>query len=304
VRTRAGYFAPDDRKREARAAVKPPPAAGAVATLDDGAARTALAEASTARPTALQVRLSADYVALDATGPQVIVNAHIDLARAAWTDGPGRRRADLEIVGGLYDAQGAPVGTVFGRQAVVEVAIRDQPRALAQGLTYRHVLPLPPGRYEVRLLARQPNGGVAGLASQSIEVPDLAARALTLSGVFLAASGTQEVAAADAIRAQAVRRFRRDSSIDFQVYAYNVTDADARAADAVLQAQVWSPDGKTLAASRPVPLRLERKDGTVLPETNTIGLAGLEPGAYELRVVVVDRRANATATRRLDFAIE
>ena len=53
-----------------------------------------------------------------------------------------------------------------------------------------------------------------------------------------------------------------------------------------------------------MPLRLERKDGVVLPETNTIGLTGLEPGAYELRVVVVDRKANATATRRLDFAIE
>ena len=132
VRTRAGYFAPDDRKREAREA-PPPAAAGAVTTLDDRAAREALSEALAARPAALQVRLTADYVALDATGPQVVVNAHVDLSRALWTDGPGRRRADLEIVGGLYDAQGAPVGPVFGRQAPVEAAIRDQPRALAQG---------------------------------------------------------------------------------------------------------------------------------------------------------------------------
>ena len=304
VRTRAGYFAPDDRKRDARTAAKPPAAAGAVTTLDDRAARLALAEARSARPSALAVRLSADYVALDAAGPQVIVNAHVDLAHVVWTDGPGRRRTEVEIVGGLYDAEGAPVGPVFGRQAAVEVAIRDHPRALAQGLTYRHVVPLPPGRYEVRLLARQHGGGRAGLASQTVDVPDLAGRALALSGVFLAASGTQEVAAAEAIRTQAIRRFARESSIDFQVYAYNVTDADAQAAEAVLQAQVWSPAGKTLAASRLVPLRLERRDGTVLPETNTIGLAGLEPGAYELRVVVVDRKANATATRRLDFAIE
>jgi VWFA-related protein len=304
VRTRAGYFAPDDRRREARTPTKAPPSAGAVTTIDDRAARELLADAATARPSALPVRASADYVALDATGPQVVVNAHVDLARASWTDGPGRRRADLEIVGGLYDAAGGAVGPVFGRQAAIEVALRDQPRVLAEGLTYRHVQPLAPGRYEVRLLARQAQGGRAGFASQAVEVPDLAGRALTLSGVFLAASGTDEVAAADAIRAQAVRRFARGSSIDFQVYAYNVTDADAQAAEAVLQAQLWSPGGQTLAASKPVPLRLERKDGTVLPETNTIGLAGLEPGAYELRVVVVDRKANATATRRLDFAIE
>lgn len=304
VRTRSGYFAPDDRRRDAKAPAAPrPPAAGAVTGLDDAAARRALDEAFAARPSGLAVRLAADYVALDATGPQVVVNAHVDLSRAVWTDGPGRRLANLEIVGGLYGADGVPVGSVFGRQAAVEVATRDHPKAAAQGLTYRHVLPIAPGRYEVRLLARQPNGS-AGLASQAVEIPDLSARTLALSGVFLAAAGTAEVAAADAIRAQTLRRFRRGSSIDFQVYAYNVTDADASAADAVLQAQVWSPAGQTVAASKPVPLRLERKDGTALPETNTIGLSGLEPGAYELRVVVVDRKANQTATRRVDFAIE
>jgi VWFA-related protein len=300
VRTRAGYFAPDDRKRPAPD-VKA--AAGAVTTLDEGAARKVLADAARARPSALAVRLSADFVTLDSTGPQVILNAHVDLARAAWRDAPGRKHSDLEIVGGAYDAAGQPVGSVFGRQTAFDVALKDHPRALAQGLTYRHVLPLPPGRYEIRLLAREPGGG-AGLAVQTVEVPDLAAHALALSGVFLAASGTGDAAPADAVRAQALRRFARDASIDFQVYAYNVTDSDTSAADAVLQAQVWTPGGKTLAASKPVPLRLERKDGTVLPETNTIGLTGLEPGAYELRVVVVDRKANATATRRLDFAIE
>lgn len=300
VRTRAGYFAPDDRKREARTPATGPTVAAAVTTIDDRAARELLADAAVTRPTALPVRASADYVALDATGPQVVVNAHVDLARAAWSDAPGRKRADLEILGGAYDAAGQPVGAAFGRQATVEVARKDHARAAAQGLTYRHVLALPPGRYEIRLLAREP-GGAAGVAVQSVEVPDLAARVLTLSGVFLAASAIGE---ADAVRAQALRRFARDSGIDFQVYAYNVTGAGTSASDAVLQAQVWTPAGKTLAASKPVPLRLERKDGTVLPETNTIGLAGLEPGAYELRVVVVDRKTNATATRRLDFAIE
>lgn len=302
IRTRAGYFAPDDRKREARKDV-PAPAAGAVTTLDERAARELLADANTRRPSALPLRASADYVSLDTTGPQVVVNAHVDLARAAWSDGPGRKRAPLEIVGGAYDAQGRPQGAVFGRESAVEVALKDHARAQAQGLAYRHVLALPPGRHEVRLLARQP-GGPVGYASVVVEVPDLGSKALTLSGVFLAASGTAETAPAEAVRAQAVRHFARDSAIDFQVYAYNVTDADAGTPDAVLQAQVWTPAGKTLAASKPVPLRLERKDGTVLPETNTIGLTGIDPGAYELRVVVVDRKANQTATRRLDFAID
>jgi hypothetical protein len=33
-------------------------------------------------------------------------------------------------------------------------------------------------------------------------------------------------------------------------------------------------------------------------------LEGLDPGGYELRVVVVDRKANVTASRKVDFTVE
>jgi hypothetical protein len=40
-----------------------------------------------------------------------------------------------------------------------------------------------------------------------------------------------------------------------------------------------------------------------IPQGNGMGLEGLEPGPYELRVVVVDRKANATASRAIDFTV-
>jgi hypothetical protein len=46
------------------------------------------------------------------------------------------------------------------------------------------------------------------------------------------------------------------------------------------------------------------KDGVLLPETNGMALDGLPPGPYELRVVVVDRKANVTAQRNIDFLLE
>jgi len=66
---------------------------------------------------------------------------------------------------------------------------------------------------------------------------------------------------------------------------------------------VWS-GGKATAASPVQPVRLQTKDGVPVPETNVMGLEGLPAGAYELRVVVQDRKANATAFRKAAFTIE
>ena len=41
-----------------------------------------------------------------------------------------------------------------------------------------------------------------------------------------------------------------------------------------------------------------------MPETNVMALEGLGAGAYELRVVVQDRKVNATAFRKVAFTIE
>ena len=46
------------------------------------------------------------------------------------------------------------------------------------------------------------------------------------------------------------------------------------------------------------------RDGVPVPETNETSLAGLAPGRYELRVVVVDQLAKATVFRRVDFNVE
>jgi hypothetical protein len=88
-----------------------------------------------------------------------------------------------------------------------------------------------------------------------------------------------------------VRRFRRGESLYFQLYVYNVVPDASGAIDVVLQAQIRSGD-KLIAASKPQPVVFQQKDGVPLPQSNGMSLDGFEPGRYELRVVVVDRRAN------------
>lgn len=40
-----------------------------------------------------------------------------------------------------------------------------------------------------------------------------------------------------------------------------------------------------------------------IPQTNGMSLESPEPGVYGLRIVVVDRKANATAARAIDFTV-
>jgi hypothetical protein len=137
-------------------------------------------------------------------------------------------------------------------------------------------------------------------------VPDLADKKLAMSGVFLSTSASTAAVPGgqEAVRdAHTLRRFRRGDSLYFQLYVYNPLLDQKGASDVVLQAQIWG-GGQAIAASRAMAVAFQEKDGLPLPETNGLPLEGLAPGGYELRVVVVDRKAGAQVFRRVDFTVE
>lgn len=302
VRTRRGYLAADDSRRAVRAEARS--AATAVPRgLEEAEARAILDAARS--ETGLPLRLAADYVDLPPAGSLAIVRARVDVSALAGEGGPSGPLA-VDILGGVYDAGGQPVGPAFGRRT--EVAPADIAQVRRDGLLFHQRLALPPGRYEIRLAARDAALSQLGGASQWVEIPDLKSGALALSGLFLSTStpkagGPGGEGTPEELRdVQALRRFRAPDSLFFQIYVYNLRE-DGGGSDAVLQAQLRQ-GGTLVAASQPQPIKVQRQDGVLLPQTNGMPLEGLAAGRYELRVVVVDKRANATASRQLDFTIE
>jgi VWFA-related protein len=295
VRTRTGYYAPDASKPATRAATPAPEAPSlAIEPADVRALLSAPIDAG-----GIPVVLRADYVDLPPTGSQVVVRAQVDLAKMRWQEAEGRHRADVELVGGVFDATGQPVGAPFGRRAELALDQGEYERVRASGLPYQQWLALPPGHYEVRLVARERGLVQQGGASLPVDVPDLQDKKLAMSGIFLSTASPGAPATTETVS----HRFARGASLSFQFYVYNpALDAEGRS-DVVLQAQVWS-GGKATAASPVQPVRLQRKDGVPVPETNVMALEGLAAGAYELRVVVQDRKAGATASRKVPFTID
>jgi VWFA-related protein len=298
VRTRAGYLAPDDSKPASKPAVRQASATPEPRGIEETEAR-AIIDASRSE-TGLPLHLAADFVDVPPDGSLAVVRAHADVSALAETADAG---VAVDFLGGVYDAAGKTVGPAFGRHTPVPAAALAQARK--EGVFFQQRLALPPGRYEIRLAARDISRTKLGGASQWVEIPDLKTGALTLSGLFLSTATPKAAGAGgeDLRDVQALRRFKNRDSLFFQVYVYNLRGEAEGASDAVLQAQLRQ--GETLvAASQPQPIKLERKDGALLPQTNGMPLESLPRGSYQLRVVVMDKKANATVNRQVDFTIE
>jgi VWFA-related protein len=303
IRTRSGYFAPDDRR------------AGAEGEAEEAAARrreqrqsemrTALV--SLAPLTGIPVRLSADFVSLDGRAVQLVVTGNVDVSTLPFAHVQGRRRATVETAALVYDEAGEVAATLETERTAMDVADADYGQLVKAGLPYQRTVALGPGRYQVRLGVRDDATGLLGSAWQRLEVPDLASGRLTLSSLFLLREGAApESAAPDAGPAlnsvQALPRFGREENLYLQLYAYNPKRDAVGAIALVSQAEVLR-DGVVLGAAAPEPMAEAEPPGTV-PHVSRIKLQRFEPGDYELRVTVTDRNASAMATRVAPFTVE
>ncbi len=151
VRTRRGYFAPGGSRHVQpgqRAALPAGPRALNLAgpvPLSPAEAQHALA---TPTPRAgVPVRVAADYVELVPGRPQAVVRAHVDPAGLPWKEVDGRKRAEFDLVGGVYDAGGQPVVSPFvGQHYVLDVTPAEYDKLKETGVRLDAKVFLRPGQ--------------------------------------------------------------------------------------------------------------------------------------------------------------
>jgi VWFA-related protein len=287
VRTRSGYFAPDDRK-------------AAATTLDPETLREreiGQALGSLFPLEGVPMRMSADFIDLLPAGPQAVIRTHLDVSGVPFVPAGDRYAADLEIAGAVYDEAGQLVGEVTGERAQLSLTEETYRKAMADGLTVQKTLALAPGRYQVRMAAREATRSLLGSASQWVEIPDVAARPLTMSSVFLLADAG--AGATDLADVQVEKRFRRGQGLHYVVHVY-ASSPGGPAAGTTLQAQVWR--GSKLMGVTPTHELVSAPGEPAAKWSERISLEGFATGAYELRVLVA--AASAKAERRVPFLVE
>jgi hypothetical protein len=111
---------------------------------------------------------------------------HLDAKALAFsTDASGTRRASADLVGLVYNSDGAQVDTIStGFDVTLENRAAEQ--AIENGLVYTARVPIKnPGGYQLRYAVRDRRSGAIGSVGGFVNVPNVTGGAFALSGLVL-----------------------------------------------------------------------------------------------------------------------
>ncbi len=298
VRTRTGYFAPDDR--QAKKDRKGPEKGGAARELQ-------AALASLYPMTGIPVRLAAAFVSLGDAGEQMMLTANVDLGAARFRREGKLHRTRLVLVGTVFDAAGLPAVNLDPQALDLTFTDAQLQQAQREGLKYEKALALSPGAYEARMAVWEESSDHLGSASVRIALPDLTDGQLRIAGpVPMRAfdEGPTDGQGTVTLRqVLALPRYRRGESLYYQLQVLNAAADDSGARRVTIQAEVLlGGEVKGTTAEE----RLEtRQEGPLPPAfASQLSLGALEPGDYQLRVVVSDQVAGIRVERAVAFTVE
>ena len=301
VRTRAGYFAPDEKKlaQAAQAAANEPPAARRDRDL-------AQALGALFPLTGIPVRMVVDYVDLPPDGPRAVIKAQVDVRGVGFEKTDQGYVAELDVAGAVFDERGERVSEITGETSRLNLPLENTQVFREQGLLYEKALAVGPGTYQVRLAVREGRASLLGTASEWVEIPDRNKQPLSLSSVFLKADDGRPPAngATSLEDVQVEKRFKRPQGLHYVVYVYRSAAASLEPADVVVQAQVWQRAGRLIGVG-PTHKVVFPEPGAPPPrQAERIATEPLDPGSYELRIVATDRATGQKATERVAFTLE
>jgi len=195
-----------------------------------------------------------------------------------------------------------------GDRSVVNMGLKPETREriVDTGIRMQTRLDLPPGRYQVRVAARESGAGHIGSVNYDLEVPDFSKEPLAMSGIVIASASGAQVMTAKADEelrtvlpapATAMRQFSPNDTLAIFAEIY---DNEAQTAHQVdITTTVLTDEGKTAFSTREErsSSELQGKKGGY-GHTAQIPLKDLSPGLYVLKVEGKSRLGNQPAVAR------
>jgi VWFA-related protein len=287
--------------------------AGSEATEHEGLA-TAVYSPFAARD--LGVRLTSLFGSDPNSGPYVRSLLHMDIQGITFQEQPdGSYQTELEIAVMTFGVDGFAVERL-ARSDKISIRPEFFEGAGRGGIVYTLDMPVKkPGPYQMRAAVRDVASARMGSASQFLEVPNLGADQLALSGLIMSGGATAEgnpaSPAADVVdpdSTPAVRRFHRGTSVSYALAVYNAHTVSATGRpDLLVRLSLYRDD--RLLQSMPILSFV----GEGQSDPKRLALAGsfrlgatMEPGRYVLEVAVQDKAAGSKAgpvAQWMDFEV-
>lgn len=303
VRARNGYYAPKGRTAPTK--------------LEEGKGSPELRDAMNSPVGMSGLTLHAFAAPLRGPAPKdaVAVSLEIDGTKLPFKQSPdGLFTDDLEISMYAYDQKGK---IQDGAQDVLNLRLKPATHDIVSKGRFRIVrrLQIPPGKYSVRVGARESNSGLLGTVFFDFEAPDFSKGPLTMSGIVItSASGTHvPTTSADPTGNEfkdvlpgpptAMREFPAADQLAIFAEVYdNLPKTPHRVA---ITASVLADDGKVVF-NRSDERSSDELKGSVggYGYTASIALSGLAPGRYVLRVQATSLIGKGdTVSRDVEFRV-
>ncbi|HXE79607.1 MAG TPA: VWA domain-containing protein [Vicinamibacterales bacterium] len=221
----------------------------------------------------------------------VVVGIEAEGADLQFDNRDGKFVNDLEISVIAIDASGKVRG---GDRSLLNMGLRPETRerVVTGGVRSHSRISLAPGRYQLRVAARESGAGRIGTVNYDFEVPDFSKRALGMSGVVLTSLSARQIVTVkpDAELEKllpapptALREFVPGDALAFFVEIYDNVPTPAHVVD--IKTSVLTDDGRVLFATSDErsSTELQGKPGGY-GHTAQIPLRNFDPGLYVLQI--------------------
>ena len=229
---------------------------------------------------ALRMALALGYK--QTTGANMQLTSSVQLNVQSLDSSSGK--IDANVLGAVFDSKGKAVGSFKQR-----IEVPRTPVATPQYAFVNHQVDLPPGLYQVRILAYERGTTHLSGAMEWIEIPKLKPGSFSISSLYV--GEIAEAGGAAQVGVNASRRFARNSKMRFTAYIYNA------GAPPQLSAQIKVLHGEK-AVINPPEIKI-----TTVPYTGEFPLSSLPPGNYVLEVTITDQTTKASASQQFKFAV-
>jgi hypothetical protein len=275
----------------------------------------------------LQVQMTSFFVNSNARGSYVRSFFYFDCSKLTFKDSKDKKKTlKLDLATFAFNEEGEAIDQ-YASELAFDLDETQYKMAMAKGLVRTVDIPIKKsGAYQFHSVIRDSETGRLGSSSQFIQVPDLSKKQLALSGLLVSAPNPKaggdvwpsDVAEGLNQKAQkadldpqptaAVRRFARNSEIEYGAWIFNATvNKQTKQPELTTQIELYR-NGKRVYQAPARPIKFS-KGGNL----QRIACGGrlritelFPPGDYMLRLIVTDALAKQKYSRVdqwMDFSV-
>lgn len=253
----------------------------------------------------IPVFLVANYLDMKNEGASLAATIQIDTDSLAFNKTDSKAKAELEIIGLIYDSSGALKKT-FKSPLTINAENTRLQKSGNPFFYYEYQTALPPDFYQLRIAVRDVNTGKRGNDSQWLEIPD-ASKEVQLSSLLI--GERQKVLSPaksgelGAVKVNIDRVFQNTSALRYFGYIYNFKEKRKKNSNIKIQAQV-TKNGATMLTDEPKVVELKVPDPKRQLFGGEILLDKLPPGRYQLKLSLLEGETKILHTRYVSFQIK